>query len=63
MRVTEKVRGFFRRKPVTEDELRAREEARRANDERRFRKLSQAKGGWRGARLPDAQSEIDHWSE
>jgi hypothetical protein len=30
---------FFRRKPLTEDELRAREEARRLNEERRFRKF------------------------
>jgi hypothetical protein len=33
-------------------------------DERRFRKLSQLKlGGMKGSRLPDAQSEIDRWSE
>jgi hypothetical protein len=61
MNVSEKIRGLFRRKPLAEDELRARDETRRVKDERRFRKLSQPKGV--RSRLPDAQSEIDHWSE
>lgn len=59
MGVSEKVRGLFRRKPLTEAELRARAEARRVKDERRFRKWSQVKG----SRLPDGQGEIDRWSE
>ena len=59
MSITDKLRGFFGRKPLTDDELRTREEARRVKDERRFRKLSQQAD----PRLPDAQGEIDRWSE
>jgi hypothetical protein len=54
-----KIRDLFRQKPLTEDELRAREEAKREKDEQRFRKLSQHADPW----LPDASREIDRWSE
>lgn len=59
MSVFGKIGGLFRRKPLTEDEVRTREEAKRVKDEWRFRKQSQRAD----PRLPDAQGEINRWSE
>ncbi len=57
MSAFDKIRDLFRRKPLTEDDLRAREEERRLKDERRFRKLSHRADPW----LPDADHEADRW--